>query len=349
MFALTACIVTSVGVKPLGKGEYYVTVRDKSSFYGNTTAAKETRKMAKEFCEKKSGDVREIKMSTSNATTGHFASARLTFRCDGEVSSYRADTIDTKQIDNEFDFKINKNKNLNSYALIIGINKYEENTNVIYADTSALTFKELASKTLGIPEENIILLLNHKATSGQIKAKLELLKELSDNKGNIYLYFAGHGVPAKDGNVYILPADMSADSIHLEPNLRLDNIYAKLSKSNAKNIFVFMDSCFSGKDDKGSLLYKGVAPVLKTKKVQINNDKLTVFTAGKSSDFANDFQDKKQRMFSYYLIKELSTGKKDLAKVYEDIKAKVKRSSLQKGIGYKQEPQIYGNKNVLLY
>ena len=200
-----------------------------------------------------------------------------------------------------------------------------------------------------IPQENIIVLTNEQATSGQLKAKIELLKELADSRGNIYVYFAGHGVPGKDGSTYILPYDMSADSIHLEPNLKLDNIYAKLSKLKVKKVFIFMDSCFSGKDDKGGLLYRGVAPVLKSKKTVITGNKLTILTAGKSTDFANDFKSKEQRMFSYYLINELSQGETNLNKVYPEIKSKVRRSSLMKGIGYKQVPQIYGNKEQKLY
>jgi hypothetical protein len=110
-----------------------------------------------------------------------------------------------------------------------------------------------------------------------------------------------------------------------------------------------MDSCFSGKDDKGGLLYRGVAPVLKSKKTVIDADNITIITAGQSTDFANDYRDKGQRMFSYYLIKELSDGETNLNKIYPEIKSSVKRSSLMKGIGYKQVPQIYGNKSVLLY
>ena len=248
-----------------------------------------------------------------------------------------------------YTFKAATKTKPDSFALVIGINRYQQNTSVDYADTSALAFAELANKTFGIPQENIIVLTNEQATSGQLKAKIELLKELADSRGNIYVYFAGHGVPGKDGSTYILPYDMSADSIHLEPNLKLDNIYAKLSKLKVKKVFIFMDSCFSGKDDKGGLLYRGVAPVLKSKKTVITGNKLTILTAGKSTDFANDFKSKEQRMFSYYLINELSQGETNLNKVYPEIKSKVRRSSLMKGIGYKQVPQIYGNKEQKLY
>lgn len=253
-----------------------------------------------------------------------------------------------KKINSDYKFTSRK-LNQDSFALVIGINKYDLNTPVEYADLSALAFEELATKTLGVPKENVITLLNEKATSGQVKAKFELIKELSDKNGNLYIYFAGHGVPGKDGSTYLLPNDMSADSIHLEPNLKLDTIYTKLSKSDAKNIFVFMDSCFSGKDDEGSFLYKGVAPVLRTKKIVINSEKLTVLTAGGATDFANDYQDKKQRLFSYHLIKELANGEKDLNEVYSKIKNKVKRTSLMKGIGYKQVPQIFGNRDISLF
>jgi len=240
-------------------------------------------------------------------------------------------------------------ENLNSYALVVGISRYKQNPTVPYADTSARAFAELLNITFGVPKENIILLLNEDASSGELKAKFEVIKELADKKGNLYIYYAGHGVPSKSGDTYILPYDMSADAMYLEPNLKLKNIYAKLSKLKVKNVFVFMDSCFSGKDDSGKLLYKGVAPVLKAKRTVVNTKKLTVITASKSSEFANEYRDKKQRMFTYYLIDELSKGRVKLKEVYSNVKQKVKRSSLQKGIGYKQIPQIYGNTKVELY
>jgi hypothetical protein len=243
----------------------------------------------------------------------------------------------------EYNFVSTTIKNPDSFALVIGINQYKQNTQVEFADLSALAFEELAINTLGIPKENVITLLNDDATSGQLKAKIELVKELADSNGNLYVYFAGHGVPGKDGNTYILPNDMSADSIHLEPNLELNNIYSKLAKSNAKNVFVFMDSCFSGKDDEGELLYKGVAPILKRNTENSIDNKLTVLTAGGANDFANDYNEKKQRLFSYYLIQELASGKTDLNEIYSSIKNNIKRTSLMKGIGYKQVPQISGN------
>jgi hypothetical protein len=265
----------------------------------------------------------------------------------GEVKENIEDKYN--KIKSQYNFNKTTNTKDNSFALVVGIEKYSLNTPVEYADVSALAFKDLLNKTIGIPKENIITLLNKDATSGQLKAKLELVKELSETGGQIFVYFAGHGVPAKDGKTYLLPSDMSADNIHLEPNLKLDNIYKNLLKSNAKDVVVFLDSCFSGKDDKGQLLYKGVAPVLRVKKNPLAYSKnITVFTAGQSTDFANDYTEKEQRMFTHFLIKELSKGNTNLANSYENIRKNVKRNSLMKGVGYKQIPQLYGNKNIEL-
>ena len=274
-------------------------------------------------------------MMTSNLTT------KLTK--DEEKEPLVSDII------SEYSFKKAQKENPDSFALVIGINKYKQNPNVKYANYSALAFTELAKKTFGIPKENIITLIDEDATSGQIKAKIEFIKEIADKNGKIYLYFAGHGVPAKDGNTYLLPSDMSADSIHLEQNLKLKNIYAKLSESSAEHVFVFIDSCFSGQDDAGELLYKGVAPVLRTDISIEPEEKLTVFTAGKSKDFANDYEAKKQRMFTYFLIKELSNGTNNLENIYASVSKEVKRKSLIKGLGYKQIPQLYGNSNKVIF
>ena len=278
-----------------------------------------------------------LAMDNTNAQVGKALVAGAAVQTNGTTSGY------------PYTFKKAHKEKPDSFALVIGISRYQQNTAVEFADTSALAFAELANKTFGVPKENIMTLIDNEATSGQLKAKFALIKELADKRGNLYIYFAGHGVPGKDGSTYILPYDMTADGIHLEPNLKLDTIYAKLSALKVKNVFVFMDSCFSGKDDKGGLLYRGVAPVLKNKKTVIKDNKLTLMTAGKSTDFANDYREKGQRMFSYYLIKELSQGETNLNKVYPEIKSKVKRSSLMKGIGYKQVPQIYGNPSKKLY
>ena len=266
-----------------------------------------------------------------------------------EYKAQKSERALRELVTNTFKFPAAARSGSADIALIIGIADYDANPDVVHADNSAYAFKELARRTLGIPKENILMLLNDEATSGKIKSRIALAKELAESNGNIYFYYAGHGVPAKDGNTYLLPYDMRADEIHMEPNLMMDSIYSTLESSQAENIFVFADTCFSGKDDSGNLLYEGVAPVLKVKKTSSLNNKTTLLSAGGPTDFANDYTKKKQRMFTYFLIKSIINGDKDIGRIYEKLRKNVKRASLHKGLGYKQVPQLIGNKHRELY
>jgi len=226
------------------------------------------------------------------------------------------------------------------YALVIGIEDYKQQAKVNYANNSARTFASAANNILGVPEENILFLDSDNATSGQIKTKIAYLKELAEPEDSIYLYFAGHGVPGRDGDTYLLPADMGADAIHLEPQLKLNQIYSTLNESLAKRIYIFIDSCFSGKDDDGQLLFRGVAPVFKKEKKQFSSSKLTVMTAGGASDFANQYESESQRLFTYFLISGLLEEKNDVDLLYKSVRRNVKKASLKIGLGYKQIPQL---------
>ncbi len=238
--------------------------------------------------------------------------------------------------------KAKTTKDPKKYALIFGIRTYDRQADVPYADNSAQSFNLMAEKILGIPTENIFMLVNDKATSGRIKANVALVTELAERGDSIYFFFAGHGVPGIDGNTYILPSDMTADAIHLEPKLKLDTIYAQLATSKASRIYIFIDSCFSGRDDTGAMIYRGAAPVFKKKKHHFSSRKLTVMTAGSVEDFANQYDKQKQRLFSYYLIKGFADEKKnkDIKTLYEYVRRNVKRESLRIGLGYKQIPQL---------
>ena len=286
-------------------------------------------------------------------TRSSFQSAVLQFLHDRDsliaMDSFSVDTA-VRSADNRVigDSSINQlilanKKNItktNRYALIVGIENYSRQARVNFASNSAFSFRLLARHILGIPDEQILMLTNAEATSGQLKVNIELLKELAEPGDEIYFYFAGHGVPGTDGEAYILPADMGVDAIHLEDRLRMKNIYKTLESSKADNVYIFVDSCFSGKDDNGELLYKGVAPIFKQPNLKLSSNKLTVMTAGGASEFANQYESEQQRLFSYYLLKGLALEKGNIDDLYDYVKRNVKTESLRIGLSYKQVPQL---------
>jgi hypothetical protein len=244
----------------------------------------------------------------------------------------------SKLLNNSKQTKLNQK----AYAIIFGIEDYMLESDVSYSTNSAMMFMQYANKLLGVPSDQIWAFVGNKTTSGFIKSQWEDFLNIIEDDAVVYFYYSGHGVPDSRGDAYILPSDTNAETIKTDKTFMLKNIYSNLSKSNAKKVVAFVDSCFSGKDEKGKLLFDGVAPVIKVKKTIIDKNKMTVFTAGNSSQFSNEYKDKQHRLFSYFLMKGLAENKTDTKELFDYIKKEVSKKSRLLGTSYTQIPQIYG-------
>jgi hypothetical protein len=233
----------------------------------------------------------------------------------------------------------------NKYAFVVGVEDYLSETDVTYSSNSAKMFSKYLTKALGVPKDNIFLQADQKDTvSGSLKIKFRQFIKSLDKDSIVYFYYSGHGVPSnKDGSAYLLPADADLHIALSDPSMKVENIYNTLKKAKPKHIYSFVDSCFSGKDEKGKLLFDGVAPVRKVKKINIDKSNMTIFTAGSSTDFSNQYEEKNHRLFSYFLMKGLADGKVDANELHKYIRKNVMRVSRQIGSGHFQEPQIDGN------
>lgn len=263
----------------------------------------------------------------------------------GSVNSSYNDDI-PGLLSNAAQAKIDKRK----WLFIIGIEKYAETDDIAFSTRSAIEFKKVAQKTLGVTDRNTYMLLDNEATSGRIKNKLQLMLSEIKKGDTIYFYYNGHGIPdpKKDSEPYMLPSDMIPDFITSEKEFALKNIYQKLSNSNASQVVGFIDSCFSGATD-GTSIIKGVAASrLAPKKVTFNKNKMVILTAGQKKQYSNMYKEKGHRMFSYYLMKSLLKGKKDINSIYKEVSYKVSEQSNELGALKKQEPTIDGNTKIKL-
>ena len=110
----------------------------------------------------------------------------------------------------------------------------------------------------------------------------------------------------------------------------------------------FVDSCFSGATD-GVSIIKGVAGSrLAPKKVTFDKSKMVVLTAGQKKQYSNMYKDKGHRLFSYFVMKSLIEGKKDISMLYKEVSYKVSETSNNFGVLKKQEPTIDGNGKIKL-
>ena len=81
----------------------------------------------------------------------------------------------------------------NSYALIIGIDKYQNVQNLNYAVKDAESIQDILVNTFNFPEGNITLLKNEEATKQSIIQAFSDITTKAEESDRVLIYFAGHG------------------------------------------------------------------------------------------------------------------------------------------------------------
>ncbi len=231
------------------------------------------------------------------------------------------------------------------WLFIIAIENYEYTNPVAYSENSAKEFKRVMKKRLGIPERNVRTLINKGATMGKIKYRLKDMLAHVKKGDTIYFYYSGHGIPVLSQNnaPYLLAQDMSPKYVADDEKFKLQNIYKSLSNSKAKKVIAFVDSCFSGGTDNQALIKGVAASRLAPKRVRFDKRKMIVISAGSGTQYSNKYDEKSNRLFSYYLMRGLIKNNSNLDRLYSYVKSNVQEKSYEMGASYEQVPVYDGN------
>ncbi len=230
------------------------------------------------------------------------------------------------------------------WLFIVGIENYEYTDPVAYSSSSAKEFKNVMKKRLGIPKSNIRTLINRGATSSKISYQLNDMLRRVKRGDTIYFYYSGHGIPVPSQNnaPYMLAQDMNPSYL-VDERFKLQTIYKELSNSKASKVIAFIDSCFSGGTDNQALI-KGVAATrVKPKRVSFDNSKMIVISAGSGTQYSNKYDEKSNRLFSYYVMRGLINNNTDTQRLYDYVKSNVQEKSYEMGASYEQVPVYDGN------
>ncbi|MEI7482885.1 MAG: caspase family protein [Elusimicrobiota bacterium] len=189
-----------------------------------------------------------------------------------------------------------------SGAIVVGIGAYGASIGPLkYAARDAELAAKYLNGVLGIPDGNIKVILDDKATKSRIEAEVGQMAE----KGLdfIALYYSGHGVPDPDnprtGDPYIVPfdADLEMGSRML---IRLNEVVSAL-EHKTKDVLVLLDACFSGNVESAPKMYVmaqkglGIAP-------KFAQEKAVVMTASSSTQPSLEFDKAGHGYFSYYFM-----------------------------------------------
>jgi hypothetical protein len=197
----------------------------------------------------------------------------------------------------------------NKIAIIIGIEKYENLTNLDakYANRDAQAFRTYATRALGIKPSNIKMLIDEKATRSQaLKAfKLWLPKIAGKGGKDIHIFFAGHGLASDNGeDLYILPQDGESSLLEDTAISRVELI-SLINKVNPRSVTMFFDTCYSGQTRDERMLVASLRPIRIVADEQDTPDNFTIFTASNYDQTSGSIEEAKHGMFSYYLMKGL--------------------------------------------
>jgi len=228
----------------------------------------------------------------------------------------------------DIDIPKSQKRDENTYAVVIGNEKYKNESDVPYALNDARVFYQYVTKTLGVPENQVQLKEN--ASLNEIKQCVKWLTmamDASSGNGKIIFYYAGHGIPDEaTQSSYLLPVDgMGSD---VEYAYSLESLYSELSKMPSDRIMVFLDACFSGAKRNGQLMNSARGVAIKAKASRPKGN-MIVFSAAQGDETAYPYDDCQHGMFTYFLLKKIqeTEGNVTLGDLSEFITKSVKMQS----------------------
>ncbi|RMZ48850.1 hypothetical protein EB821_05410 [Candidatus Marinimicrobia bacterium PRS2] len=136
-----------------------------------------------------------------------------------------------------------------SWAVIIGIDKYKYSKQLNYAVKDAEAVKDMLISKFDFPEDNIKYLVNEEATLSGIKLALDDISTSADENDRILIFYSGHGetIQGIDGTEkgYIIPYEGKQTKAYAT-GLAMDEILTISMFSKSKHMLFLMDACYSG-------------------------------------------------------------------------------------------------------
>ena len=136
-----------------------------------------------------------------------------------------------------------------SWALVIGINKYQHVDQLNYAVNDAIAVKEMLVNKYGFKEANIKLITDEEATKDNILKGFSDILTQAKEKDRVVVFYAGHGetykLPSGGDMGYLIPVDGNLDNLYLS-SIPMKSVYDFADMSYAKHILYLVDACYGG-------------------------------------------------------------------------------------------------------
>ena len=136
-----------------------------------------------------------------------------------------------------------------SWAVIIGINEYENMKDLKYAVNDAVDVKDMFISKYGFKNDHIKLMTNEEATRDNITRSFNDLLQKAGEEDRVVVFFAGHGetLDLPDGGEmgYLIPVEGNPDELYLT-SIAMSELHKIARMSYAKHILYLVDACYGG-------------------------------------------------------------------------------------------------------
>lgn len=200
---------------------------------------------------------------------------------------------------------------------------------------------------MGYPEENVVTLLDDKASMSDLAKYFEkwLLNNV-EKDGTVFVYYSGHGAPNPNtGDAYLVPYDGDPAFID-QTGYSLKRLYESLGKLPARDIVVALDSCFSGAGGR-SVIARGARPlVMNLEAPQNPRRNMAIISASSGDQISSTYDEKGHGFLTYFMLKGLKgeadvagKGQIEIGELFDYIKPNVERVA-RKIYNNEQSPQL---------
>jgi len=203
----------------------------------------------------------------------------------------------------------------NLWAVVIGVNKYNNWERLEYAVSDAMSIKKMLINQFGFRQDHIIELLDEEATLLNIRTTLGgVLPQKAKRNDGVLIFFAGHGetvdLPGGGNLGYLVPVDGSAkQGEYFATLLPMTQVREICNLIPAKHIFFVVDACYSGLAAEGERgmsketeLYVSKLAALKSRQI---------LTAGGRGEPVMEKAEWGHSAFTYKLLEGLESGAAD--------------------------------------
>ncbi len=189
-------------------------------------------------------------------------------------------------------------------AVVVGIERYPHVAKIPGAAANATAWYEYLVRSRGVPVQHASLLLDADATREDVQWAVDEAARQVGKKGTLWFVFVGHGAPSRDENDGLLvgyDAQQKARSLRARSLSRAD-LLGRMEASQAGQIRVLLDACFSGRAADGEQLVAGLQPLVVTVEDGARDPRTILFTAARNDEFAGPLPGAERPAFSYLAL-----------------------------------------------